>query len=67
MYGLRLRGRVQGRNHCGGLAVISALNSTWLLHPWVAEVGGVVEILTGKGAGKHGKYATLGPNFINKS
>ncbi len=32
--------------------MISAVKSTWLLHPWVSEVGDVVEILTEKGAGK---------------
>ena len=46
--------------------MISAVNSTWRWHPWVAEAGDVVEILTEKGPGKHEKCVKLGPNLIEK-
>ena len=43
---------------------ISAVNSTWLLHPWVSEGGHVVEIPAEKGAGKHKHCAKLGLKFV---
>ena len=47
--------------------LISAVNSTWLLHLWVSEGGDVEEIPAEKGAGKHKHCAKLGPEFMQKS